>query len=81
MLDNIPSFSHHSISEMSADLIRHFLVSFASEAKINIHARIMSGINDHHKAEAAFKALALSLKQAVAMDPRRKGVPSSKGVI
>jgi imidazoleglycerol-phosphate dehydratase len=42
---------------------------------------VQYGSNDHHKAEAAIKALALSLRQAIALDPRRKGVPSSKGVI
>ena len=76
------SFSHHSISEMSADLIRHFLVSFASEAKINIHARIMSGINDHHKAEAIFKALARALDTATRIDERITNItPSTKDSI
>lgn len=76
------SFSHHSISEMNADLIRHFLVSFAAEAKINIHARVMSGINDHHKAEAIFKALARALDEATRVDERIiKITPSTKDVI
>ena len=76
------SFSHHSISEMSADLIRHFLVSFASEAKINIHAKIMSGINDHHKAEAIFKALARALDTATRIDERITNItPSTKDSI
>ncbi len=76
------SFSQHSISEMNADLIRHFLVSFASEAKINIHARVMSGINDHHKAEAIFKALARALDEATRIDERIvKITPSTKDVI
>jgi imidazoleglycerol-phosphate dehydratase len=39
------------------------------------------GANDHHRVEAAFKALALSLRQALVIDPRRTGVPSSKGVL
>jgi imidazoleglycerol-phosphate dehydratase len=76
------SFSHHSISEMSADLIRHFLVSFASEAKINIHAKVMSGINDHHKAEAIFKALARALDNATRIDERITAItPSTKDII
>ena len=76
------SFSHHSISEMSADLIRHFLVSFASEAKINIHAKIISGINDHHKAEAIFKALARALDTATRIDERITNItPSTKDSI
>ena len=76
------SFSHPSISEMPADLIRHFLVSFASEAKINIHAKVMSGINDHHKAEAIFKALARALDTATRVDERIAQItPSTKDVI
>src|SRR5208337_500990 len=46
-----------------------------------VHFFVEYGSNDHHKAEAAVKALALSLRQAVTMDLRRKGVPSSKGAM
>ena len=75
-------FSHHSISEMSADLIHHFLVSFASEAKINIHAKVMSGVNDHHKAEAIFKALGRALDAATRIDERISTLtPSTKDII
>ncbi len=75
-------FSHPSISEMSADLISHFLVSFASETKINIHAKVLSGANDHHKAEAIFKALARALDTATHMDERITGTtPSTKNII
>lgn len=75
-------FSHQSISEMPADLIHHFLVSFASEAKINIHAKVMSGINDHHKAEAVFKALARALDTATRIDDRIAEItPSTKDII
>lgn len=76
------SFSHPSISEMPADLIHHFLVSFASEAKINIHAKVFNGINDHHKAEAVFKALARALDAATRIDQRIAGItPSTKDII
>jgi imidazoleglycerol-phosphate dehydratase len=75
-------FSHHIISEMPADLIQHFLVSFASEAKINIHAKVMSGVNDHHKAEAVFKALARALDKATRIDERIAQItPSTKDII
>jgi imidazoleglycerol-phosphate dehydratase len=76
------SFSDVSIDELSADLIRHFLVSFATEAKINLHAKVLTGINDHHKAEALFKALARALDSATRIDERIIGrVPSTKEVI
>jgi imidazoleglycerol-phosphate dehydratase len=69
------------VEEMPTEDINHFFESFATALQSNVHIYVEYGSNDHHKAEAAIKALALSLRQAVAMDPRRKGVPSSKGVI
>jgi len=75
-------FNEASIGDLDADLIRHFLVSLASEAKINLHAKVLSGINDHHKAEALFKALARALDSATRIDERIAGrVPSTKEVI
>ena len=75
-------FDKVNIGELSADLVRHFLVSFASEAKINLHAKVLSGINDHHKAEALFKALGRALDSATRIDERILGrVPSTKEVI
>ena len=73
------TFNDISISEMPADLIRHFFVSFASEAKINIHSKVLNGINDHHKAEALFKALARALDMATQFDERIADIiPSTK---
>jgi imidazoleglycerol-phosphate dehydratase len=75
-------FNEASIGDLDADLVRHFLVSLASEAKINLHAKVPSGINDHHKAEALFKALARALDTATRVDERIAGrVPSTKEVI
>ena len=76
------SFSRAKIGDLDADLVRHFLVSFASEAKINLHARVIAGVNDHHKAEALFKALARALDSATRIDGRIIGrVLSTKEVI
>jgi imidazoleglycerol-phosphate dehydratase len=69
------------IEDMPTEDVNHFFESLATSLCANVHVYIQYGSNDHHKAEAAVKALALSLRKAVAMDPRRKGVPSSKGVI
>jgi imidazoleglycerol-phosphate dehydratase len=75
-------FGETSIGDLDADLVRHFLVSLASEAKINLYAKVLSGINDHHKAEALFKALARTLDSATRVDERIIGrVPSTKEVI
>ena len=76
------TFNDTSIEKMSADLIRHFFVSFASEAKFNVHAKVLSGIDDHHKAEAMFKALARALDAATRFDERIAGkIPSTKDTI
>ena len=69
------------IEDMPSEDIYHFFETLATALAANIHVWVEYGNNDHHKAEAAIKALALSLKQAIALDPRRKGIPSSKGVI
>jgi len=70
------------ISEMHSDLVNHFFVSFASEARINIHAQVMRGNNDHHKAEALFKALARALDTATRIDQRiSDSIPSTKDSI
>ena len=76
------SFTDKRLGELPSDLIRHFLESFALEGRLNLHARLLAGSNDHHKAEALFKALAKALKDATRPEERLKGqVPSTKGVI
>ena len=69
------------VEDMPTEDINHFFETLATSLCANVHVFVQYGSNDHHKAEAAIKALALSLRQAIAVDPRRKGVPSSKGVI
>lgn len=76
------SFHKTSVGNLNTDLVRHFLVSFASEARINLHAKVLAGINDHHKAEALFKALGRALDSATRIDERILGIiPSTKEVI
>ncbi len=74
-------FSTPKIGELGTDLIRHFLESFAFESRINLHAQVLYGTNDHHKAEALFKALAKALDMATQIDERIESIPSTKGVI
>ncbi len=68
------------IGNCSTQNIPHALTAFASNAAMTLHVTAI-GANDHHIAEAAFKALARSLRQAIEIDPRRVGVPSTKGVL
>ena len=69
------------VEDMVREDISHFILSLATALNANIHVNVQYGENDHHKVEAAFKALALSIRDAVSPDPRRKGAPSSKGVM
>lgn len=69
-----------TIGELSCENIPHVLRSFATTAQLTLHVDVLKGDNDHHRAEAAFKATALALRQAVA----RSGfddVPSTKGTL
>jgi imidazoleglycerol-phosphate dehydratase len=74
-------FSAPMIGAMPASLVAHFFETLATHAKMNLHARVLYGRDDHHKAEAMFKALGRALAQAIALDARRVGVPSTKGVL
>ena len=76
------SFTDNDMDGFPTDLIRHFLESFAIEARLNLHARVLYGINDHHKAEALFKALGRALDGATGIDERLAGeLPSTKELL
>ncbi len=76
------SFSDNDMAGFPTDLVRHFLESFATEARLNLHAKILYGTNDHHKAEALFKALGRTLDMATRIDERIAGeLPSTKELL
>jgi imidazoleglycerol-phosphate dehydratase len=71
-----------AVGGLPVTLISHVFESFAVTARANVHARVLYGRDDHHKAEALFKALGRALDVATSLDPRRSGtVPSTKGVL
>ena len=75
-------FSDNDMAGFPTDLIRHFLESFAAEARLNLHALVVYGTNDHHKAEALFKALGRALDTATRIDERIAGeLPSTKELL
>jgi imidazoleglycerol-phosphate dehydratase len=74
-------FAKKKLDDLSSDLIEHLLQTLATNARMNLHTQVIRGRNDHHKAEAMFKALGIALGEAVKREPRRAGVPSTKGVI
>jgi imidazoleglycerol-phosphate dehydratase len=72
-------FTDNDMTGLTTDLVRHFIETLATEAKINLHARVLYGTNDHHKVEALFKALGQALDAATRIDPRIADIlPSTK---
>ena len=70
------------VSDIPVTLFQHFFESFAVTSRANVHARVLYGRDDHHKAEALFKALARALDAAVQQDQRIAGaIPSTKGTL
>lgn len=70
------------IGNIPTTLFPHFFESFAITSRSNIHARVLYGRDDHHQAEALFKAWARALDAATQIDPRRVGIiPSTKGTL
>ena len=72
-------FPVERIGTFDVQLVKEFLIAFAATAGVTLHVRQLAGENAHHIAEAAFKALARALMEAVRIDPRVAGVPSTKG--
>lgn len=69
------------VGQIPTSLFPHFFESFAVTARCNLHARVLYGRDDHHKAEALFKAFARALDAATTIDSRRQTVPSTKGTL
>jgi imidazoleglycerol-phosphate dehydratase len=70
-----------AIGNYDHELTEEFLRALAANARLTLHLTIQAGTNVHHMIEAAFKALARALRQAVSIDPQEQGVPSTKGVL
>lgn len=69
------------VGQLGTDLLFHLFESLAIHARMNLHAKVFYGRNDHHKIEGLFKALARALDAATQIDPRRGDVPSTKGTL
>jgi imidazoleglycerol-phosphate dehydratase len=70
------------IGQLPTSLVPHIFESLAVHGRMNLHAHLLYGRDDHHQSEALFKALGRALSQATQLDPRRAGaVPSTKGVL
>jgi len=75
-------FKYPRIGDMSSQMVDHILKSMSETGRFNLHVFQLRGFNDHHKAEAVFKALGMALNEATKIEPgRRRKVPSVKGVM
>ena len=74
-------FETERVGNFETQLVREFFYAVCSNAEMNLHIKMLSGRNDHHKAEAIFKAFAKALDQAVSYDDRISDVLSTKGTL
>lgn len=74
-------FNREMVGTLATEMIEEFFRAFAMNAGITLHLKVEYGKNDHHKAEALFKAAGRALRQATAPDTQRTGVSSTKGVL
>jgi len=79
-LEGVP-LPAEAVADFDSDLLEEFLRAVAGTAKLTVHVRIERGGNTHHMVEAAFKAFARALREAVSIDPDETGVPSTKGLL
>ena len=70
-----------TIGGFETDLVEEFLRAVANNAKLTVHVTIERGNDPHHMTEAAFKAFARALRQALSFDPEVRGIPSTKGLL
>src|SRR5687767_12403488 len=73
------TFTGPSIGDFQTELVEEFLKALSTNGRMNLHVSVPYGTNNHHIAEAIFKALAKALRHAVSRDPRCDDVPSTKG--
>jgi len=75
------SYPSQQVGQFPTELVHEFLWKLALEARMNLHVILHYGHNTHHMIEAIFKALGRALDEATSLDPRVKGVPSTKGML
>lgn len=75
------TFRAAKIGTFDTELVREFFTGLVANARLTLHLKALAGANNHHIAEALFKAFAHALREAIATDPRRPGVPSTKGTL
>ena len=74
-------FPQEKTGQFDLALVPEFCRALSQSGRLTLHVQILSGSNGHHVAEALFKGLGVALRMAVEPDPRRQGIPSSKGIV
>lgn len=77
---NVP-FGSQRLGDLDTEMVEEFMRAFAYNSAITLHMELIRGTNSHHIAEACFKGLGRALREAVSMDARESGLPSTKGVL
>jgi imidazoleglycerol-phosphate dehydratase len=72
-------FTRARVGDFDVDLVREFFQGFVNHASVTLHLDNLKGVNAHHQVETLFKAFGRALRMAVELDPRVRGVPSTKG--
>jgi imidazoleglycerol-phosphate dehydratase len=75
------SFPRNQVGGLDTEMVEEFFRALSANAGLTLHLKLLSGRNTHHMIEGLFKAFARALGEAVALDPRVKGIPSTKGAI
>jgi imidazoleglycerol-phosphate dehydratase len=78
-LEMTGKFTRARVGEFDVDLVREFFQGFVNHAQVTLHLDNLKGANTHHQVETLFKAFGRALRMAVELDPRVRGVPSTKG--
>jgi len=78
-LEMTGKFTRARVGEFDVDLVREFFQGFVNHALVTLHLDNLKGTNTHHQVETLFKAFGRALRMAVELDPRVKGIPSTKG--
>ena len=74
-------FPKTKVGNFDVELVEEFFIAFVNNARVTLHISILSGKNLHHIIEACFKAFGIVLDKATQIDPRKEGVPSTKGIL
>ena len=80
-LEMTGKFTRARVGEFDVDLVREFFQGFVNHAQVTLHLDNLKGSNTHHQVETLFKAFGRALRMAVELDPRVKGIPSTKGTL